>query len=265
MVENIKIGKVQVRKYGSIHEFEEFINTTPLNEVFRWASLASSRVEKNGGWAGTKSYEEATELLKHGADDLSKRLEKMYQVKADKIENSTRQKSLYDVCGYQASVPRYLQGIPTSMINTKKVPAKQKVLTFNKDISYHAGFTVEQILDESAKALAIIKKLETQGYRVNLNLCWCSVITGNEVACKIRIKNAGERLNISKMAFVMAHPSMLRRILFRWLEVNPDVTNKRYSSCYGIPQSIDFMKEKGEYTLPKEIHNIEDVIASFGF
>lgn len=257
-MQEIKMNGVQLRKYDSISDFENFINNTPFNEVFRWEEHAS--VRKDSYWTGTNSYEEAVDLLKHGADDLSKRLEKMYQIKAADIGTKTVTRSYYDVVGFQASVPRYLQGLPTSMINQKKVVQKAKVITLNKDMNYNASWSVEDIINESAKALAIVKKLESTGVRVNLNLCWVARTDSQKVGCKIRLKNANERLNVSKLAFVMAHPSMLRRILFRWLEVNPSVTDKSYVHGYGRPSNIKEIQEPGEYTLPIAIYDIEQTI-----
>jgi hypothetical protein len=261
MQEELMNGVI-LRKYDSIADFEKFINDTTLNTVFRWAQHQS--VSGSSSFTGTHNYEEAVDLLKHGADDLSKRLEKAYQVKAADIGTKTSIRSHYDVAGFQASVPRYLQGIPTSMVNQKKVVQKAKVVTLNKDMNYNAGWSTEAIINESAKALAIIKKLESTGVRVNLNLCWVAEAgigrDNQKVGCKIRIKNAGERLNVSKLAFVMAHPSMLRRMLFRWLEVNPDVTTKSYTHGYGHPYDIKTIQEKSEYTLPIKIFNIDKTI-----
>ncbi len=257
-MQEIKMNGVSLRKYDSISDFENFINNTPFNEVFRWASHSSVSTDRH--WTGTNSYEEAVDLLKHGADDLSKRLEKAYQVKAADIGTKTVTRSFYDVAGFQASVPRYLQGIPTSMVNQKKVVQKAKVITLNKDMNYNCGWSVEDIINESAKALAIVKKIEASGTRVNLNLCFVSASVSQKVGCKIRLKNANERLNVSKLAFVMAHPSMIRRMLFRWLEVNPDVVDRSYTHGYGRPSNIKDIQEDGEYTLPIRITSIDETI-----
>lgn len=257
-MQEMKMNGVQLRKYDNIADFENFINNTPFNEVFRWESHNSVSTDRH--WTGTNNYEEAVDLLKHGADDLSKRLEKAYQIKAADVGNKIVTRSHYDVVGFQASVPRYLQGIPTSMVNQKKVVQKAKVITLNKDMNYNCGWSVEDIINESAKALAIVKKIEGTGVRVNLNLCWVAQAGYQKVGCKIRLKNAGERLNVSKLAFVMAHPSMLRRILFRWLEVNPDVVDRSYAGGYGRPSNIKDIQESGEYTLPIRITSIDETI-----
>lgn len=252
-----EVNGCKVREYNSIGEFEKFINETPFNEVFRWAKHDS--VDSSTSWSGTQNYEEANDLMKHGAEDLSKKIEKMYQVKTAEMASMITKRAKYDVTGFQVSIPRRLQGIPDSMINQKTTTQKQKIITLNKDVSYSSYFTKEQIIDESAKALAIVKKFESQGYRVNINIVFLVESEGQKVGCKIRVKNASERMNISKLAFLIAHPSMLRRILLRWEEVNPDITKKGFTYSYGSPLDIYKIQAKNELTIPKVIGNIETV------
>lgn len=255
-----RINGVDLRSYDSLSDFVKFVKEGKTQS--RFAGKCSSK-DIGSSWTGTENYEEAEDLLEHGSQDLSKKLESSYGIKIKDFGTAKSQKSYYDVCGYQASVPRYLQGIPTSMVNTKKVVQKQKVVTFNKDMNYSSSWSTERMIDECAKSLAIVKMVETAGYRVNINLVW--VVRGDNehnVGCKIRIKNASERMNISKLAFVMAHPSMLRRILFRWMEVNEDANYVCFTRIYGHPYSINYVTEKDEINLPIEIKNVEDFVKS---
>lgn len=245
-------------EFKSLNEFNEYLNNTPFNEAFRWNKHAS--VEGNEKFTHTKSWEEASNLLKNGWDDMAKKLTKKIEAKSMEVEKTVRAITAFDVCGYQASVPRYLQGIPTNMVNKKMVVVKQKVITINKCINYSCRVTAEQIEEESIKAFQIIKKLEAQGLRVNLN-----VISGTQndrsIIAKVRVKNANERLNVAKMAFVMCHPSMLRRMFFRFLEVYPKVTS-RFVGGYGFPIFDSEMKNacENEYYLPPFIsENVENL------
>lgn len=260
MVEKIN-DKKYFTEFKSIEEFYKYLCDTPFNEAFRWSRHQS--VNGSYEFTQTKSFEEATELLKNGWEDMAKKLTKKLDAKKTEVFYGKRQINTYDVCGYQASVPRYLQGIPTNMINKKNVPVKQKVITVNKCINYSGNTSTETIVEESVKALQIVKKLEAQGLRVNLN-----VILGSQkdvsIACKVRIKSANERMNISKLAFCLVHPSMLRRMLFRYIEVCPHVT-REFIYGYGRPIQNSDMKEfcKDEYLIPafaeENIENLKDL------
>lgn len=247
--------------FGSIGELHNYITTKEINEAF--AKINASLESRISGYRGTKftmteSFEEACDLLfggwKKGAEELSAKTEEFFKgsvVSAQSAQN--KRKTIYDVAGYQVSVPRYLQGVPTSMVRTMNVPVKDKIVTINKVMGYRGDVRAETILNESAKALAIVKRLEDMGYRVNLNVVNLSRDYGNNMlGLKVKIKSASERLNISKLAFPMCHPSMMRRVIFAFKEIFP---HTKTSFCIGYGASemeIKYFAEmcKGEYVLP---------------
>lgn len=239
-----------LREFNGLNEFEGYITNTPLNETFRWEKLSS--VDGSFHFTQTHNYNEAQALLKNGWNDMAKELTTKLNVIKNQVVDAQVQKIMYDVVGFQASVPRYLQGIPTSMVNKKAVPVKQRVITLNKDISYNCGITTKDIIDSSVQVLQLIKKIEAQGVRVNLNLVWG--VTGGDTkeVVKIRLKSANERLNVSKLAFPLVHPSMLRRLMFRYIETAPTIT-KSYTWGYGSPMDGSQLKTycKDEYVLPR--------------
>lgn len=240
----------QVREYNSLSEFEGYLTNTQLNSTFRWKGLAS--VQGSKVFTQTGSYEEAIGIFKNGWDNMANKLTKKLSVVKDQIVDEQVKKVMYDVVGFQASVPRYLQGIPTSMVNKKVIQVKNKVITLNKDISYSAWVTTEEIVESSTQVLHLIKKIEAQGIRVNLNIIWGISAGGHSEVVKIRVKSAGERLNVSKLAFPLVHPSMLRRLLFRYVEVAPTITGA-FELGYGTPMDGDKLQKlcPGEYVLPR--------------
>ena len=221
--------KIYMEEYNSISEFVQTINSRPQNPEIK------SNISKFGEYSftGTHDYNEAENLLLHGWVEESEKLNEMLKLKTLK-EKSV--KNTYDVAGFQCSVPRYLQGIPTNMINQKVVTKKQKVITITKNISYSAYVRKETIEQESVKVLQLVNNLEKQGYRVILNVTLISKSKKeNIIICnKVRIKNANERLNLSKVSFPMVHSSYLRRIMFKWIETF-EYTTKSFDTNYGVP------------------------------
>lgn len=267
----IKGKTVEVVEFDSLNDFYNYIIKTPLNDSFRWNKLNSVSGSKK--FTQTESYEEAVELFKSGWSDIATKLVK----KLKDIECSTKPtmkpKTTLSVCGYQAVVPLYLQGVPNNMVNKKLMPVKQKIITLNKSIGYSAKIKSEQIIDESIKTLQIIKKLESQGYRCNLNIVVgvseSDFFKGKNFILKIKIKSSNEKLNISKLAFPLVHPSMLRRLFLRFVEVHPTIT-KGFTLGYGHPYTDSTMKKiinkNAEYLLPafiskkiEEISSIDDL------
>ncbi len=249
-------NKTESIEFDSLKDFYDYICVTPFNEAFRWA--AHSSVEGGERFTKTKDFDEAVQLFKNGWSDMAGKLVQKLKVIESKTQPMMKPRSKLDVCGYQAIVPLYLQGVPNNMVNKKMVPVKQKVITLNKSIDYHAGVSTDAIIQESIKAMQIIKKLEAQGFRCNLNLVLGSTAgfgSGKkQFIMKVRIKSANEKLNISKLAFPLVHPSMLRRLFFRFIEVYPNVT-KDFIHGYGTPATSGELRSvfKGEYLLPNFI------------
>lgn len=261
--------QVESIEFDSLKEFYDYICETPFNEAFRWAGHSSVTGSKS--WTKTESFEEAIELFKHGWSDMAGKLVQKLKIIESKTEPMMKPRSKLDVCGYQAIVPLYLQGVPNNMVNKKMVPVKQKVITLNKSIDYSGGVSADSIVEESIKAMQIIKKLEAQGYRCNLNIVLGSSeghgAYRKQFLLKIRIKSANEKLNVSKLAFPLVHPSMLRRLFFRFMEVYPKIT-KEFVHGYGMPATSHELRKvfKGEYLLPNfikkdvsKINNIDDL------
>lgn len=253
-------------KYDSLNEFYNYICDTPINETFRWEKHES--VDGSKIFTKTESFEEAVELFKNGWSDMAGRLTQTLKVESQKENVGVTRRNIYDVVGYQASVPRYLQGVPNSMVRSVNVPVKSKVITLVKSIGYSFQVSADTIIDESVKALKIVKKLEAQGYKINLDIAVGSTTRDKKFIVRARIKKANERLNVSKLAFPLVHPSMLRRLYFRWVEVYPEVT-RSFVHGYGKPIHADELKSvvgKNEYVLPaiittdiENFKNVEDL------
>ena len=247
-------NKTEVIEFDSLQEFYKYICDTPFNEAFRWTDHGS--VSNDKWWTKTESFEEAVSLFKNGWSDMATKLVQKLKIIESKTEPTMKPRNKLDVCGYQAIVPLYLQGVPNCMVNKKMVPVKQKVITLNKSLDYNGGTSSDKIVEESIKAMQIVKKLESQGFRCNLNIVLGTSAGWPEkqFIIKVRIKSANEKMNISKLAFPLVHPSMLRRLFFRFIEVYPNVT-KSFVGGYGHPASSSELRNtfKGEYLLPNFI------------
>lgn len=257
-------SKTEVVEYDSLQEFYQYLVSTHFNNAFCWASHSS--VEGDKWFTKTKDFSEAVELFRNGWSDMATKLVQKLKVIESKTEPTMKPRNTLSVCGYQAIVPLYLQGVPNNMVNKKMVPVKQKVITLNKSIDYHGGVDADDIIEESIKAMQIVKKLEAQGYRCNLNIVLGTTAgsPAKQFIVKVRIKSANEKLNVSKLAFPLVHPSMLRRLFFRFIEVYPNVT-KAFVGGYGRPAASSELRQvfKNEYLLPnfikKDVNTIRGI------
>lgn len=255
-----------VTEFDTLNEFYKYLCDTPFNDAFRWKNHSS--VSGDYYFTKTQTFDEAVNLMKDGWSDMAKQLNTKLQVKETKSAYVNKRKMVNSVAGFQPIVPLYLAGVPTNMVQQKMVPVKQKIVNITKSVSYSANVKTETIIEESVKAMQIVKKLEAMGYRVNLSIALGSIAGNTQLYSKVCIKHANEKLNVSKLAFPLVHPSMLRRLFFRFIEVCPDTTS-RFTGGYGMPASVANIKSvfEDDIILPakfdgdiEKIHSLEDLI-----
>lgn len=246
-----------VTEFQNITELVHFIETEEVYPNFK--NKVGGPVSISGGRAftETENFEEAKDLLLHGWEHGTREIKGRVEAKETGV--NMKQKTVYDVAGYQCSVPRYLQGIPTNMINKKSVAQKNKVITINKACCYAARTPAETIRTESVKVLQLVNRLEKQGYRVNLNVIFGSM-KRNAVVTKVRIKTASQKLNIKQTAFPLVHPSMLRRIILAVWERSEECSYKGFENGYGSVCDnyvLSRTLNKGEYLIPNVLSETE--------
>ena len=261
-------------KVGRMTYLTEFDNISEMVQFIKQNKPKQRFIDKVGGPDSedtssyfvrntkTNCYADAEELLFHGWEHGA--IEIKNKVDCLNTEVGLKQKTVYDVQGFQCSVPRYLQGIPTNMVNKKAIPVKNKIVTINKLATYGWNVEPQTIITESVKVLQLVNRLEKQGYRVNLNVMFAAK-KRNASIIKLKIKSASQRLNIKQLAFPLVHPSMLRRIIFAVWERTEECDTDGFEYGYGCPMSYESLKQyikEGEYIIPnvlyeKEIKNIE--------
>lgn len=249
--------------YEEFKSLGEFYDVAKENVQFEFPVIkeAYEISQSNTKWTMTESFDEAVELAYGGWSEGSVKLTEGMKKISLKERKAVRQ-YFNDVCGFQAMVPLYLNGVPTNMLNQRVKMIKNKVITVNKMIGFLGHHSADEMLKLNASTLSLINDLEQAGYRVNLNVLYCSnVPSGSKEfrVVKIRAKSANEKLNVSKLAFPLCHPSMHRRIYFNYLNVRR-TNGVSGSSQYG-ENLIDHCKAtgmfKGEYILPQKLSTVQ--------
>lgn len=263
-----QVNGICVAEFKSIHEFENFITKNPENKVFKDCHYLASKDKKywTVDFTKTKSFDEAIDLLHDGWTDKAKELTKKLNAVERDMAPIMKQQRCVSVAGYQPIVPLFLAGQPANMVGTRMQPVKQKVVTLVKSVSYSGNVEPEEWTEQGLKALAVVKKLESNGLRVNVDIVrggYDPDTKSNGIVCRVRVKNANERLNVSKLAFTMCHPSIQRRLMFRFTEVY-DRVSSGYRSTYGMTFiTSDWKKvldKKKEYLLPSFINGDIDKV-----
>lgn len=228
--------------FKSIHEMLSVIESRPNNEVM--ANKHESR-DNGKGFTGTRTYNEAKEIFQNGYTDILDKIKSGVSANLKRTEIRQRRNVQTGVVGYAPHVPNAILGLPNSMIYTKTAPQKVKAVSIVVCTSENAGTEVEEFIKSGVAALGVVNALELRGYRVNLKVAFYVARCGNERAFgTVSVKDCGEHLDLQKLCFPLAHPSMLRRFGFKWMETQPEIKDHEWAWGYGGQiNDIKFIRE----------------------
>lgn len=203
--------------FSNISELYNYINKTP-----RRRTAGNSSESGDYDFTNTHSLDEAYDLLLGGDEKLFGKFKKLDKISVEKILGNVinRPKEINDVVGYQANVPQFLLGIPTSMINQEPKKTSQKVLNIALSVGVSACVDTDEIEEAGNIYIQVLDLLEKAGYRINLYIISANDTYNNgKIYSLVRVKTDKEPFNIKKSIFPIMHPSMLRRIFFKYWEV----------------------------------------------
>lgn len=233
------------------------------------ARKKSSRTPDNLGWTGGLSWLQAKAMAYSGWHEGMEQVEKFRASFFPKIASKVlRPIQVYDMAGYQVDVGAYLANQPEAFINRQYEERNYpgKIYKLVSSISFSASIKPETIIQRGAMICALIDAIEFAGHRVEV-IC-------NDASCNyddehyrkgkykedgwfevsVCVKKASQPLEMTDLAFCLAHPAMLRRMMFSCAELEGW---SDYTSNYGYPaEATDkgdiYLQEIFSGTVPDE-------------
>lgn len=211
------------------------------------ARIKSSRRESDKDWFGGVSWSKAKILAKKGWDEGLVEIEKYRARIIPKITDKVlRPMPVYAVAGYNVDVGTFLSNNPecflTREFEERNYPGR--IFKIVCSISFSASITPETIIQRGAMVCALVDAIEYAGHRAEVisNVAfsgWDSEEarlgknkTYGWFEVSVVVKKASQPLEMSDLAFCLAHPAMLRRMMFSVAELNG--WSDRFSN-YGYP------------------------------
>lgn len=242
---------VVYEEFNDIEDLLETLASRPNNEIMR---DEHSSEKEDSSFSKTSSYKEATDLLRNGyteiLGDVKSAVRKnnkfiyQYQERQRKVKNMP--------IGFIPNVPNALQNKPDSMINILQKPKKRKTINIIYAMSGSCGESADVFVKAGAALVSALNLIEISGIQTRLSVSFMASESnygffsfGHETREEdkqlifpiLRVKNYGERFNLTKICFPMAHPSMFRRIGFKYLETCPQLTDSNFANGYGrVPE-----------------------------
>lgn len=232
----VEIPMSETNRYSRVYSKSYF----DRNKQTHNSHTLRSKTERGTFYFDT--FDEALKALKYGWEDGRCQLESKVKELNLKTNETKKIKYEYNVVGGNACVPRYLQGIPTNMIKSNMVSKETKVINIYKTAPYIYSVSAEKILEDAAKTVIIVNKLEELGYKVNLYIAKLNETFKNENKVKfgvrVKIKDAKMKLNLKKISFCIINSDMQRRMFWRLIELDPDLIEPLISYGKGIDNVI---------------------------
>lgn len=228
--------------FTSINEMISVIESRPNNEVMSGENASHKGSEE---FTGTRSYNEAKELFRNGYTEILSKIKTGVSANLKRTETKPRRTIENNVVGYAPNVPNAIMGLPNSMILTRTLPQKTKTVSIVVGITENCGTNAKEFIESGIAALGVVNTLELRGYRVNLKVAFYVAKCDNDRAFgTVNVKDYREHLDLQKLCFPLANPSMFRRLGFKWLETVPGLQVKNWSFGYGQQiNDLDFIKE----------------------
>jgi len=199
-------------------------------------------------FTGTSSFSEALSILYNGSEEIMRKIVAQ-QANVDFSEFVPRGKIETGVVGYVPHVPNAILGLPNSMIKRDVVPMKNKAIMITTSICGNCNIEASDMERAGVCILNVVNALELSGHRVKLRTSFFDAQSSGEnyrTMATVDIKDYSEHLDLRKLSFPIAHPSMFRRIGFKWLETCPDIPDHSgFCSGYGHHCSREVMKSHG--------------------
>ena len=211
----IQKPKTVIKKYDGMQNFIQTINQGK-NVLRRYSSECGSQ-----DFTGTASYKEAENLLRTGYLEPLEEFKKAYKINS---QTGKQRRIATNVIGFAPCVPHAIQGRPDSMVYYKHTPAKVKTINLVYVPCDNGDCSANYFIEGGKKIIQIIQEMERQNIRVNLYSIPIATRpkSDKKFIAMVNIKKAGQKLELKKLCFPLAHPSWLRRFGFRQLEVCSD-------------------------------------------
>ena len=159
-------------------------------------------------FTGTASFAEAVEIARTGwLDALG--MSDLIDLPPPRLKRRAR-----SVAGGSVSVGRMLSGAHDHMIKRRRAPAKKIITLFVETVAW-IKIRHDVLLIRSLAVAAIIDNLESHGYRCNVIAVYSAYRDDwAPLQTAVKLKDAGERLNLADISFAFGHPSFGRRLIY---------------------------------------------------
>lgn len=215
------------------------ISSRPVNAAFEGHTLDSHEIDnRRNPWSGAASWGDACEIARAGYPDAVQDMRTACGRAGDALAGAVdevKRSRVWGVIGDSVSVARALAGSPRYMQRTRRETVTRPGLRFVWDGCVSGNTSTADIIAAGGRFVALIDALRCAGVPVSLDVAFAHCGGRGEAAImRLELARAGESPALCNLAYWLAHPSALRRIMFGWLETCPTLKSSReWVGSYG--------------------------------
>jgi hypothetical protein len=191
-----------------------------LDEVQRWITQtprkccgdASKALGRGSSWDLNAGWEGALHMARHGWLDGVTDMSDKLALKPPHTDSEPSWR--YDVAGEMPDIGRFLAGDPAHMKRHGHPKGHRPVITLAIGANAVASVSARQMANYGAAMVAVIDQLESTGRRVEAHATFVSTGSGSRICPVWCVKRAEDSLDLSALAFSLAHPAAFRRLGF---------------------------------------------------
>lgn len=206
-------SQTAAHQFSSLGELVESLKTAPRH----WRTCSSKRNSSSPSWDLNTNYERALQLAATGWEEGVKEIGAL----AAAVPNERITTREYSIAGESPDVPRYLAGDPFNMVHRGRNRTPKPVLTIAVSIMASCAVKAKDMANYGAAMVALVDRLESRNVRVELLCAVPSDLYKGRSCISWTVKGAGDALDLSAIAFSLAHPAALRRLGFGGMEQLP--------------------------------------------
>ena len=222
--------------YSKYEDYSSF-----LTQAFKESAskIKSSRseydIEKDGRVAGDLACQMARCGWIEGMELIEKYRCRITPVLTDTILRPVPANNIH---GFAVDVGAYLSNLPDCFIDREfeKRNYPGRLFTLVVSCSYSWSVSTDVIIQRGAMICALVDAMEYAGHRVEVICNDTSTIYGGDYKNEVDVvlKKHDQALDLSQLAFCLAHPAMLRRIMFSINELSgwADLSRGNYGFPY---------------------------------
>ena len=221
------------QRFKNRNDLISYLKSAKTSLTFQGERIASHENSKDRSeWTNTKSFDEDFDKFL----SLKKQIDKYFPYIAKK-------KSYHNyVCGSVPNVVNAINNLPLSMRKIYDNNNTQNIITINYNCSYPWHTTQQQIFTNGLLTLSLIDFFDSLGYRIDLRFFEISGAGNQILFIDLKLKNAGEKINLQKFYFPFCNPSFLRRLIFRVTETTEGLSSQ-WTVGYGECMPTDKIKK----------------------